>query len=267
MSETLVRRAAVVTGSVGTWAAMFAVLVGCASARATPSRMHALPEPKSELQSFTRVLVAGFIPRGTRDVALNQETARILRTQLRTKTLFQAIEAQPWELPDASREWTSRTQALLIDANVSSSVRATGSSEDTDDDAVFHNVPFWKALGEEHSGPLIVTGTVIFKPLAPTYEELPMPRGTARRWLKRFALTLRLVFISGRTGEMIDSVTLPQITMRAKETRESALGLYFQSMDRMMPSILFMFGEEYRPGLVTMASSVNASNGKRIPVG
>lgn len=248
MSErALARRAAVVTGSVGTWAAMFVVLVGCASARATPSRMHALPEPKSELQSFTRVLVAGFIPRGTRDVALNQETARILRTQLRTKTLFQAIEAQPWQLPDASREWTSRTQPPLIDATVSNSVRTTGSSEDTDDDAVFHNVAFWKALGEEYSGPLIVTGSVMFKPMTPTYEELPTPRGNARRWLKRFSLTMRLVFINGRTGELIDSVTLPQVTTRAKDARESALGLYFQSMDRMMPSILFMFGEQYRP--------------------
>lgn len=248
MSErTLLRRAAGVTGSAGTWAAIFAVLVGCASARATPIRRHALPEPKSELQSFTRVLVAGFIPRGTRDVALNHETARILRTQLRTKSLFQVVEAQPWELPDASREWTSRTQRPQTEANVSNSERTTGSSENADDEVVFRNVPFWRAIGEEYSGPLIVTGTVIFKPLAPTYEELPMPRGTAGRWLKRFALTLHLVFISGRTGEMIDSVTLPQIAMRAKDTRESGLGLYFQSMDRMMPSILFMFGEEYRP--------------------
>ena len=248
MSEkSLVRRAAVLVRSAGTFAAMLAVVVGCAGGRTIPRRVDALPEPKSELHSFPRVLVAGFISRGTRDVALNQETARIVRTQLKTNTLFQVVEAQPWELPEASREWTSRTQRPHTEGAVSNPERGTASRENADDDAVFHNVPFWKALGEEYSGPLIVTGTVIFKPLAPTYEELPMPRGTARRWLKRFALTLRLVFISGRTGEMIDSVTLPQITMRAKDTRESALGLYFQSMDRMMPSILFMFGEEYRP--------------------
>ena len=46
-------------------------------------------QPKMDVSPFQRVLVAGFVAGGTDDVDANQETVRLLRSQLRTKSSLQ----------------------------------------------------------------------------------------------------------------------------------------------------------------------------------
>ncbi|HSL24384.1 MAG TPA: hypothetical protein VK886_22810 [Vicinamibacterales bacterium] len=50
-------------------------------------------QPKMDVSAFQRVLVAGFIAGGTDDVDANQETVRLLRSQLRSKSNLKVIEA------------------------------------------------------------------------------------------------------------------------------------------------------------------------------
>ena len=43
-------------------------------------------QPKLDVTAFQRVLVAGFVAGGSDDIDANQETVRLLRSQLRTKS-------------------------------------------------------------------------------------------------------------------------------------------------------------------------------------
>ncbi len=43
-------------------------------------------QPKLDVTAFQRVLIAGFVAGGTEDVDTNQETVRLLRSQLRSKS-------------------------------------------------------------------------------------------------------------------------------------------------------------------------------------
>src|SRR5437867_9588053 len=49
--------------------------------------------PKLDVSAFQRVLIAGFVAGGTDDVDANQETVRLLRSQLRTKSSLKVIDA------------------------------------------------------------------------------------------------------------------------------------------------------------------------------
>ena len=155
-----------------------------------------------------------------RDLDINDETTRLFRMTLRSKGSFDVIEAQPLEL--------RRSDANGVHA----------------DERVLADVPFWRRLGEEYREPLIVTGVVVFKPVGPQFEERTMGRRTVRLWRSGFRLELRLVFISGRTGEVLDSVPLGPLTAHASNGRTSALALYFQLMDRLRPSLLAALGRD-----------------------
>src|SRR5713226_7784576 len=50
-------------------------------------------QPKLDVSAFQRVLVAGFISGGSEDVDANQETVRLLRSQLRSKSQLKVIDA------------------------------------------------------------------------------------------------------------------------------------------------------------------------------
>lgn len=109
---------------------------------------------------------------------------------------------------------------------------------------VLADVPFWRRLGEEYREPLILTGSVVFKPVGSQYEERSTGRRTVGVWRPGFSLELRLVFISGRTGEVLDSVSLGPLTAHAPDGRTSVLALYFQLMDRLRPSLLAAMGRD-----------------------
>jgi len=50
-------------------------------------------QPKLDVSGFQRVLVAGFVVGGSDDVDTNQETVRLLRSQLRTRSQLKVIDA------------------------------------------------------------------------------------------------------------------------------------------------------------------------------
>jgi hypothetical protein len=166
-------------------AAAVAVLLGATGGGVTGTASRPLPQPsraRAFVDTFDRMLIAGFVAghvsdRG-HDLDINEESARLLRMTLGSQGGLDVIESQPLELRRSE---------------------GTGETED----AIFTDVPFWKRLGEEYREPLILTGVVIFKSAGSQYEERTMGRRTVRVWRPGFSLNLRLVFISGRTGEML----------------------------------------------------------------
>ena len=61
-------------------------------------------QPKLDVSAFQRVLVAGFVAGGTEDVDANQETVRLLRSQLRTKSSMKVIDADVLPLIDIAQD-------------------------------------------------------------------------------------------------------------------------------------------------------------------
>lgn len=203
------------------------VALGAAGCAVTATSHRALLQPpraRAFVDTFDRILIAGFVAghvsdRG-HDLDINEETARVLRMTLRSKGGLDVIESRPLEL------------------------RRTASTAGSTEDAIFGDVPFWKRLGEEYREPLILTGAIVFKSAGSQFEERMMGRRTVRVWRPGFSLNLRLVFINGRTGEMLDSLSVGPVIGRASDGRTSALALYFGLMDRLTPSVLAALGRQ-----------------------
>ena len=60
-------------------------------------------QPKLDVSAFQRVLVAGFVAGGSEDVDANQETVRLLRSQLRTKSWRSSARSSP-----AAERWPGK---------------------------------------------------------------------------------------------------------------------------------------------------------------
>ena len=197
---------------------------GCGVTGASHRALPQSPRARAFVDTFDRILIAGFVAghvsdRG-HDLDINEETARVLRMTLRSKGGLDVIESRPLEL------------------------RRTASTVGSTEDAIFADVLFWKRLGEEYREPLILTGAIVFKSAGSQYEERTMGRRTVRLWRPGFSLNLRLIFINGRTGEMLDSLSLGPVIGRASDARTSALALYFGLMDRLTPLVLAAFGRQ-----------------------
>jgi hypothetical protein len=214
-------------------AAATAILValgvaGCASTTAARGPIVQPTRARAFVDTFDRILVAGFLADDVLDrgrvLDLNEETARLLRMTLRSRASLDVIETQPLNLRPAGAKGASADEKVLGD------------------------VPFWRRLGEEYREPLILTGVVVFEPVGSQLEERTVGRRTIRVWRPAFRLELRVVFISGRTGEVLDSVSLGPTTARSSHERSSALALYFELMDRLRPSLLAAVGRD--PGAV-----------------
>src|SRR5262245_47704951 len=57
-------------------------------------------QAKLDVSPFQRVLVAGFLTGGSRNIDPNTETARLLRSQLRTKSELKVVDADVMQLID-----------------------------------------------------------------------------------------------------------------------------------------------------------------------
>ena len=203
------------------------VAIGVGGCGVTGTSHRALPQPpaaRAFVDTFDRILIAGFeaghVSDRGHDLDINEETARVLRMTLRSKGGLDVIESQPLEL--------RRTESTQVEMG----------------DAIFSDVAFWKRLGEEYREPLIVTGAVVFTGAGSQYEERTVGRATLRLWRPGFSLNLRLIFISGRTGEMLDSLSLGPVIGRASDAGTSALALYFGLMDRLTPLVLAAMGHQ-----------------------
>jgi hypothetical protein len=259
------RRIAV--ASVGALAALFVIACG--------TNYYEIPietpiQPKLDVSAFQRVLVAGFVAGGSEDVDANQETVRLLRSQLRTKSTMRVIDADVLPLIDIAQD-QNRTASSSGDssgpngnggeqdhqtatAQVPQTMSLPAKIKDEKDlepyERLFANTAYWKKIGEEYQNPLIVTGTVLFTPHSRSgfvQRDTEVYDGFGRRrvvpvrtYMERrgFILRPKFVFIDGRTGATMYSESYREEILYNAQTNTPALSSYFELMDRLVPNFL-----------------------------
>ncbi len=226
-------------------------------------------QPKLDISAFQRVLIAGFVAGGSEDVDANQETVRLLRSQLRTKSELRVIDADVMPLFDIARE-----QNRTASGDVPAVPEAGGTAEPADDrpapdgaplplpdeiknekdlepyERLFANTAYWRQIGEEYQNPLIVTGTVLFTPHSRSgvvqrdveqYDSFGRRRVVpVRTYMERkgFILRPKFVFIDGRTGATMYSESHREEVLYNSQQNTPALSSYFELMDRLVPNFL-----------------------------
>jgi hypothetical protein len=209
-------------------------------------------QPKLDTTPFQRVLVAGFVAGGSEDVDANLETVRLLRSQLRTKANMRVIEADVVPLLDLAPPATGPTDgAPPADPKAPAAPRQIKDERDLEAfDPVFANAAYWKKLGEEFQGPLIITGTVLFTPYArsgfvqkesETIDQYGRRTTTPVRTYqdrKGYILQPKFVFIDGRTGATLYSEKFREEVLYNPQQETPALSSYFELMDRVIPGFL-----------------------------
>jgi hypothetical protein len=216
---------------------------------------------KFDTSPFQRVLVLGFVSGGSKEVDVNSETVRLLRSQLRTKSGLKVIDSDVVSLIDVfdKQTATSDTPAAAAaaaepqpdpkaDAKKEDAVRSEKDLEAYD--SIFADVAYWKKLGEEYQNPLIVTGTVYFTEsnksgIVERPQEVYDSLGqrtvvSVRQWMDRkgFAIAPKFIFIDGRTGTQLYTDSYREETLYASTQNTPALSSYFELMDRLVPGFL-----------------------------
>ena len=219
-------------------------------------------QPKMDVSAFQRVLVAGFVAGGSEDLDTNQETVRLLRSQLRNKSSLKVIDADVMPLVEIAQD-QNKTANAASDSDTAPSAGAGPANmalplaenfkEDKDIEPyerLFANVAYWKMIGEEYQNPLIVTGTVLFTPHSragfvqrdqESYDQFgrrivrPLRTYMER---KGFVLRPKFVFIDGRTGVTMYSETYREEILYNAQQNTPALSSYFELMDRLVPNFL-----------------------------
>lgn len=209
---------------------------------------------KLDISPFQNVLVAGFLAGGTKNIDPNSETARLLRSQLRSKSVLKVIDADVIELTD---EMDRRRPAPQVDSNGSAPDTAKPDGPKIKDERdlkdyepILKDEAYWKKIGSEYPDPLIVTGSVLFTEVARSgmvnklrqytdsmgraqYEDV---REYAN--LKGYALTPKFVFIDGRTGVQLYSESFYEEALYNEGQNTPALSSYFELMDKLLPGFL-----------------------------
>ena len=228
-------------------------------------------QPKLDVSAFQRVLIAGFVAGGTDDVDTNQETVRLLRSQLRSKSSLRVIDADAMPLLEIAQE-QSRTGGAAS-PEVQTLARESGASVQNASDRgaqpalalppkireekdlepyerLFANTSYWKRIGEEYQNPLIVTGTVLFTPHSRSgfvsrdveqYDQLGRRSVVpTRTYMERkgFILRPKFVFIDGRSGATMYSESYREEVLYNAQQTTPALSSYFELMDRLVPNFL-----------------------------
>ena len=223
-------------------------------------------QPKMDVTPFQRVLVAGFVAGGTEDVDANQETVRLLRSQLRTKSQLRVIDADLLPLMDVAADQGGGLILAVDDhapapseGGAAKAPQAQGvplpkqikEEKDLEPyERVFANTAYWKRIGEEFQNPLIVTGTVLFSPHSRSgyvqrdveeYDSFGRRRVMpVRTYMERkgFILRPKFVFIDGRTGATMYSESYREEILYNAQQNTPALSSYFELMDRLVPNFL-----------------------------
>jgi hypothetical protein len=214
-------------------------------------------QPKLNTDAFSRVLIAGFIAGGNDDVDGNLETVRLLRSQLRTKSRLRVIDADVLPLTQVAGRQAGAAGNGTNGEHDAASEGAAGQLPEIRDErdldayqALFANVDYWKGVGEEFQGPLIVTGTILFSPHTRSgfvqreqevYDSFGRRRTVpVRTYMERKGFILRpsFVFIDGRTGQTLHTETFREEILYNANQTTPALSSYFELMDRLLPSFL-----------------------------
>ena len=217
-------------------------------------------QAKMDVSAFQRVLIAGFVAGGTEDVDANQETVRLLRSQLRSKSSLKVIDADILPLIDVAQDQSQANAAASDEApapkgdNATPTLALAKNIKDEKDlepyERLFANTAYWKKIGEEFQNPLIVTGTVLFSNRSSSgfvqrdsevYDSFGRRRVVpTRTYMERkgFLLRPKFVFIDGRTGATIYSESYREEVLYNAQQNTPALSSYFELMDRLVPSFL-----------------------------
>ncbi len=225
-------------------------------------------QPKLDVSAFQRVLIAGFVAGGTDDVDTNQETVRLLRSQLRSKSSLRIIDADALPLTTIAQDQQKSSGPRDADEAPSGNTGSEGGPAPASDkglalpgqireekdlepyERLFANTAYWKRIGEEYQNPLIVTGTVLFAPHSRAgfvsrdveqYDSFGRRRVVpVRSYLERkgFILRPKFVFIDGRTGATMHSESYREEVLYNAQQNTPALSSYFELMDRLVPNFL-----------------------------
>ncbi len=224
-------------------------------------------QPKMDVSPFQRVLVIGFVAGGSEDVDANQETVRLLRSQLRTKSSLKVIDADIVQLIDVAKEQSQGASGNSPDDVTSGAAPANRASDKASQtlalpqnikeekdlepyERLFANTAYWKRIGEEYQNPLIVTGTLLFSSRSTsgfvqrdqeTYDSLGRRIvRPVRTYMERkgFILRPKFVFIDGRTGATMYSESYREEILYNAQQNTPALSSYFELMDRLVPNFL-----------------------------
>jgi hypothetical protein len=223
-------------------------------------------QPKLDVSAFQRVLIAGFVAGGTDEVDANQETVRLLRSQLRSQSSLRVIDADVMPLLDVARDQSKGTGASSGAVGVSESRPAGEGGEpaapmplpeeirnekDIEQyERLFANTAYWRRIGEEYQDPLIITGTILFAPHSRAgvvqreveqYDSFGRRRSVPVRSFserKGFVLRPKFIFIDGRSGATIHSETYREEVLYSEQQNTPALSSYFELMDRLVPTFL-----------------------------
>jgi hypothetical protein len=227
-------------------------------------------QAKLDVSAFQRVLIAGFVAGGTDDVDANQETVRLLRSQLRSKSELKVIDSDVMELAEVARDQQKSAAAAQNEDAAPLRESGQGSSpaqadrdqplalpqqiKDEKDleayERLFANTAYWKRIGEEYQNPLIVTGTVLFMNHSRAgyvtrdveeYDSFGRRRVVPVRTYqerKGFILRPKFVFIDGRTGATMHQEGYREEILYSSQQNTPALSSYFELMDRLVPNFL-----------------------------
>ena len=200
---------------------------------------------KLDVSPFQRVLVAGFVTGGSRSIDPNTETARLLRSQLRTKSELKIIDADVIDLVEIYDKQRSKPAPEKPDE-----VRVKDERDVLDYEPILKDEKFWKAVGEQYQSPLIITGSVLFTDVSRSgmvsklqgyTDSMGRPAYEERREfsnLRGYALTPKFVFIDGRTGAQLYSEGYYEESLYSETQNTPALSSYFELMDKLLPSVL-----------------------------
>ena len=238
----------------GVLLATLAGLAACANYYEVP--VETPLEPKLDVSGFQRVLVAGFVAGGSEEVDTNLETARLLRSQLRSNSEFQVIDADVLELTRVAEDQAQGTPDFeTLAGNGEENGDEEESERYSEEDLevlehIFANASYWQELGEEHQQPLIVTGTVYFTPhqrsgmvtrQREVYDEFgrrAVAPVRAYRDRRGYILSPKFIFIDGRTGATLYTERHREEILYDAARNTPALSSYFELMDRLIPSFL-----------------------------
>jgi hypothetical protein len=217
-------------------------------------------QAKIDVSSFRRVLVAGFVAGGTRSIDANTETARLLKSQLRSKQDMRVVDADVISLVD---EVDKRSGGAPPTPPGEPKIK--DERDLTRYDQIFSDDAYWKQISQEHDGPLlIVTGSVLFteiaksgvvsRPTSVMNSDGSEQYRTQRVYeeMKGYALSPTFIFIDGRTGKQLAREPYHEETLYPTTQNVPALSSYFELMDKLLPGFLNTLSSQKIPGTRTL---------------
>jgi hypothetical protein len=205
---------------------------------------------KLDITPFQRVLVAGFIGGGTKSLDPGSETARLLRSQLRTKSSLRVIDADPLQLINEVDRRRGGPTVVGDNGGPADEPKIKNEKDLQEYERILADVDYWKKVGEEFQSPLIVTGSVLFtevqrsgmvsRPRQYTDQMGRIQYEERREFAnqKGYALTPKFVFIDGRTGAQLYSESFHEEALYSEGQNTPALSSYFELMDKLLPGFL-----------------------------